>query len=153
MFKVCFKCYFRQLEEFDLFGFLSWNFNCKKIVGNKIFLWENANWNEPFTNILGNYLLSENASWRFWLPKTAKYDPVQKRQGLWFPHCESFRPRFSLENPSALFYRPRKPKVNYPLPNRYLPKLIVGCPWLLRVGCSNSFRSGPRHCRLPLIDN
>ena len=57
--------------------------------------------------------------------------PFPKRKELWFPHCESLRPRFSYENPSALFYRCRKPKANYPPPNRYLPKLVVGCPWSL----------------------
>ena len=54
--------------------------------------------------------------------------PFRKRQGLWFPHCKPFWPRFGYENPSVLFYR-RKPKANYTPPNRYLPKLVVGCPW------------------------
>ena len=56
--------------------------------------------------------------------------PFRKLQGLWFPNFEYFRPRFSYENPSALFNRRRKRKANYPSPNRYLPKLVVGCPWV-----------------------
>ena len=36
---------------------------------------------------------------------------------------------FNYENPSALFFLRRKPKANYLPPNRYLPKLVVGCPW------------------------
>ena len=55
--------------------------------------------------------------------------PFQKRQGLLFPPYESIRPRFSYENPRALFNWRRKPKANYPPLNRYLPKLVVGCPW------------------------
>ena len=58
--------------------------------------------------------------------------PLRKRQGLLFPrHDESFRPCFSYENPRALFYRRRKFKANYFSPNRYLPKLVVGCPCLM----------------------
>ena len=62
--------------------------------------------------------------------------PFRKCQGQFFPHCQSFRPRFSFENSSALFDRRRKPKANYPPPNRYLPKLVIGCPWDLLL-CSS----------------
>ena len=51
--------------------------------------------------------------------------PFQKRQGLLFPHCES---SFSNENTSALFARRRKPKANYPLPNRFDRNLSLGVP-------------------------
>ena len=64
--------------------------------------------------------------------------PYRKHQGLLFSHCESFRPRFSYEKPSALFDRRRKPKANYLPPNRYLPKLVVWCPWLVNDATDNT---------------
>ena len=42
-----------------------------------------------------NYLLSENASWRFWMP-TANTTLPKTSEAI-IPHCESFRPRFSYE--------------------------------------------------------
>ena len=80
--------------------FLSWNFNCPKHLRTKFFLSEIASLSELSKNLLGNYLLSDNSSWRFWLPRIKQLilSPFETSQELLFLHCEPYRPRFSYEN-------------------------------------------------------
>ena len=48
---------------------------------------------------------------------------IRKRQELLFHHYESFRPRFSYENPSALFGRRRSSSVGFFILSEKLDKI------------------------------
>ena len=71
MYKDCLTRCFYNLEEFDLFGYLSWNLKPPKILGKDAFISEIASWTlpsntelptEPFaySKLLGDFLSAKN---------------------------------------------------------------------------------------------